>query len=45
MVVVSDAQGSIGLVVEAIVTSAHQTSAGRMLFARRSDEAAAPADA
>lgn len=38
MVVVSEAQGSIGLVVEAIVTSAHQTSAGRMLFARRSED-------
>jgi len=35
MVVVSDAEGSIGEVIEAIVTSAHQTSAGRMLFARR----------
>lgn len=38
MVVVSDAEGSIGLVVEAIVTSAHQTSAGRMLFARKQEE-------
>lgn len=35
MVVVSNAAGRVGEVVEAIVSSAHQTSKGRMLFARQ----------
>lgn len=37
MVVVSGASGRVGEVVEAIVSSAHQTSKGRMLFARPRD--------
>ncbi len=39
MVVVGDASGLIGEVIDAVVTSSHQTSVGRMLFARRHEEA------
>ena len=45
MVVVSGAAGRVGTLVEVSVTSAHQTSVGKMLFARYVGDAASAEDA
>jgi uncharacterized protein YacL len=44
MVVVEDGRSHIGSKIETVVTSIHQTTAGRMIFARPSDHTPTPID-
>lgn len=44
MVVVEDGRSRIGTEIELVVTSIHQTSAGRMVFARPTDHTPTPVD-